>query len=277
MFMQRGFYIGLLQHGSLEVALGAVAMSLALSRALEVKVPPVVYVSLFCAVWFIYLLDRLFDAKKIAQPAANPRHRFYQRFHAELTTLLIASGLAGLVTLPLLPVSVLTTGAILMGLCMLYLLWVYLSGKPFPKELVVAMLYAAGVSLGPLSVSWHEMIPGGLLLVLPVFCLALINLLLFSKADEKYDLADGQLSSVSVLSELQLNRVLLLLFSLLIAALFLVYRFCEAPDARLYFLLMLVMATVLWLLHIRRASFADPQWFRWIGDGIFLLPLLTAI
>lgn len=275
--MSQSFFTGLLKHGSFEVGLGAVMMSAALASTYQINIPAVVYLALFCSVWFIYLLDRLFDAKKIRTPAANPRHLFYQRNHTALCLLLVLAGLTGLCTIPFLPIPVLIFGVVLMGLCLLYLLWVYLSDRQLPKEVLIATLYTVGVLLAPgllqsdseEAVSW---------LIFPaIFLIAFINLLLFSKLEEQYDFADKQASIVTGWSQVKLKNTLNLIFLSEGFLIFMLGFYSSSDNIVSLQLLLLLMTAILWILYKRFNSFTNPSIFRWVGDGIFLLPVLILL
>ena len=275
--MSQSFFTGLLKHGSLEVGLGAVTMSAALASTYQINVPVVVYLALFCSVWFIYLLDRLLDAKKIKVPASNPRHLFYQRYHTVLSLLLVLAGLMGLCTIPFLPVPVLISGIVLMGLCLLYLLWVYLSDRQLPKEVLIATLYTVGVLLAPglLQSNSEEVVSW---LVFPaVFFLAFINLLLFSKIEEQYDIEDRQASIVAGWSLERLKHTLNLIFVSETLLIFLLGVYTPSDNIVSFQLLLLLMTGILWILYKRFNSFTEPSVFRWIGDGVFLLPVLLML
>ena len=275
--MSQSFFTGLLKHGSLEVGLGAVMMSAALASTHGIRIPPVVYLALFCSVWFIYLLDRLFDAKKIKAPAANPRHLFYQQNHTTLCLLLVLAGLTGLCTIPFLPVPVLIFGIVLMGLCLLYLLWVYLSDKQLPKEVLIATLYTIGVLLAPGQLQSNSEEAISWLIFPAIFLIAFINLLLFSKLEEQYDCADKQASIVTGWSQVKLKNTLNLIFVAEGFLIFMLGVYSSSDNIVWLQLLLLLMTAILWILYKRVDNFTNPAIFRWIGDGIFLLPVLLLL
>lgn len=275
--MSQSFFTGLLRHGSLEVGLGAVIMSAALASTHEISIPAVVYLALFCSVWFIYLLDRLFDAKKIKTPAANPRHLFYQRNHTALSLLLVLAGLTGLCTIPFLPVSVLISGIVLMGLCLLYLLWVYLSDKQPPKEILIATLYTIGVLLAPNALRSNDSEILSWLIFPAIFLIAFINLLLFSKLEEQYDIEDKQASIVAGWSKMRLKNTLNLIFVSEGLLIFMLGVYSPSDDIVSLQLLLLLMTAILWILYKRFNTFTNAAIFRWIGDGVFLLPVLLLL
>lgn len=273
--MRRSFAIGLLRHGSLEVPVGAVVMSNVVASIADAKVPVAVYISLFLAVWFIYILDRLFDARKISAKASNPRHYFYQEHFPSLLTVLIMVGGAGLLSLYYLPAEVLLYGVLVMGSCLLYLLWVFLSARSLPKEVIVAVLYTAGISLAPWALAGRGFEPVDLLVAGVVLLIAFINLVLFSRQEQHYDIADGQESFIARWRAASVH--LLLRSAFMVAVIGIVSIFLLSDGLGALQGLLALMLGILWVLYQRMAYFKNPLAFRLIGDGIFLLPILLLI
>ncbi len=272
LFMRESFFGGLLKYGSLEVAAGAILMSSALARVYHVQMHLPVYVAQFSAVWFIYLLDRLFDARKIKYPAVNPRHLFYQQHRQRLLYVLVLAGLPGIVSVQFLPLPVLTWGFMLMGLCLLYLICVYLSDKKLPKEVLVAVLYTSGVSLAPRALAANAADIPDLIIFAALFLIAFINLVLFSHLEKEYDVLDGQSSFISRLASPKLNALVGVLFVLEFFLLAGMWTFRAIDGVPQLLVLLLAMTTVLLVLRKKMHSFANPLVFRMIADGIFLLP-----
>ncbi|WP_339814932.1 hypothetical protein [uncultured Imperialibacter sp.] len=273
--MGRSFIIGLLKHGSLEVALGAVVMSMVVASTCGAYVPGSVYVSLFLAVWFIYILDRLFDARKIPTSASNPRHHFYQEHFSQLLTVLVIVGCVGLGSLVYLPAPVLLYGVLVMGSCLLYLLWVFLSTRSLPKEVVVAALYTAGISLAPRALASSGVGPVDLLIFMVIFLIAFINLILFSRQERQYDMADSQESFITRWKPEKIGLLLRAAFTMAIIG---IAGFSWFSDSLLALQgLLMLMLGVLWILYQRMADFETSFTYRLIGDGIFLMPILLLI
>lgn len=273
--MGRVFAIGLLRHGSLEVPIGAVVMSQAVSSTCDAHVPVAVYIALFLAVWFIYILDRLFDARKISAKASNPRHYFYQEHFSSLLTVLLMVGGAGLLSLFYLPAEVLLYGVLVMGSCLLYLLWVFLSASRLPKEVIVAVLYTSGIFLAPWALASRGIEPVDLLVAAVVLLVAFINLVLFSRQEQLYDIADGQESFIARWEVASVHLLLRLTFMAAVIGIVSIFLLSDGLGA-LQGLLALMLG-VLWVLYLRMDYFKNPLTYRLIGDGIFLLPIFLLI
>lgn len=138
------------------------------------------------SVWLTYTADRLFDvAKRTMNQLHSTRHRFAKQHAPTLWKiwfgiLVINIGIAftGLTTRQLL------NGVALLTFCLLYTgLNQKLSSRFFPKELCVAIIYAAGVIvfLLPAPSLW---VPAGFLMLL-----CLINCLMISNNEQQIDAA----------------------------------------------------------------------------------------
>ncbi len=104
------------------------------------------------SVWIIYTADHLLDARRLGADAGTPRHRFhYRHFRAlALALFLAATGSLALTVLPL-PRPLVLSGLWLGGGALLHLLCAQLAGRiAYPAELVIAMLYTAGIGFAPL-------------------------------------------------------------------------------------------------------------------------------
>ncbi len=268
----------LVRHLSLDVALGASSMMAFCAAFLGIQIEPVYYLELFLLTFVIYGLDHLLDALQARGGAQSPRHRFFQRFFTPLSALVSIALLLFIVLIPPDIPSGLFRYALLLALLvlayLLLLVWAYRQGeKRIPKELLIAFLYTAGVSVVPLSLvpspGWEE-----ILFLFRCFLLALSNLLLFSLLEWRNDLKDRFSGSLSFLGIKQGHHLLrTLLWTNFMCGLAL------APvhwgDARLgYSLLLSVMNLVLMLIYYRSAYFLKKETYRVMGDGIFLLPAI---
>ncbi len=119
-----------------------------------VRMPAAFWQVLPVAIWAVYTLDHLVDARRVGPNASNDRHAFHAR-HA--TSLSIAVGLAGGLALwraLALPGPVVRWGAALAAAVVLYLgavrtrfpVWL-------PAPVPVAAIYVAGLWIGPLALA----------------------------------------------------------------------------------------------------------------------------
>jgi hypothetical protein len=213
------------------------------------------------SVWLTYIADRLFDvAKRPMDRLQSLRHRFTKR-HPQLLWKLWLGALAVNICMAFtgLTTDQLLRGSILLAFCLLYTgLNQKLSDRFFPKELCVAIIYAAGVIV--LLPSTKDLwIPASFLMLL-----CLINCLIISANERQIDAAMKTRSIAQFLPRLPfalylcciimlglLERPWLLPFGSSLAALILVH-FCR-----------------------KRLSIES---FRILADGALLVgPLLTVL
>ncbi|GAA4820308.1 hypothetical protein [Algivirga pacifica] len=262
-----------LQVLSLDVVLGAMICSAFLASVLEVQLEVVVYIVLGLAVWIIYTLDHLLDAKAIQHKAHTYRHHFHQRYAKPLWwSILLASILEG-VLLFYIPPTVFWMGIKVSILVAVYFLMLqFIPIKAFLlKELSIAIIYVIGILVGPLSeVSvWHWEWTA---LVLQLFLLAYINLLEFSLYDEKTDQLDGHKSAVSCLGKWRIKKLLLaVFFSFLIISLGVLWKGGETYPLWAQSILW-AMGIVLYLVFELESRLKQRQLYRVLGDAVFLFP-----
>lgn len=110
---------------SLDAPLVAVLWQAALAKAHKVAVMPALHITLFLAVWLIYIVDRVLDGFSMKDAARiSARHAFYQRNRWLCLLFVIPSGSAMLLLLALtaIPEAILWRGVALGFVVALYLL-----------------------------------------------------------------------------------------------------------------------------------------------------------
>jgi hypothetical protein len=163
---------------SLDAPLVAVLWQAALAKMYHVSVMPGLHISLFIAVWLIYIVDRVLDGFSMRHsPVVSARHAFYQRnrWLYILLVIPVATVLLVLLALTAIPEGVLWRGVALGFLVALYLLHfaarglraVYVAGN-------MAMYGIAGFVLWalPLPLFW-KLLSSTLLLGLALY--AVVN------------------------------------------------------------------------------------------------------
>jgi hypothetical protein len=132
----------------------AIVWALLFARMIHSKIPLLDFCILAIAVWLIYVADRLLDGRVSAQPSTlHERHYFCLQHRRLLVTLMICAAALNLwlVQKDGLPLRLIRSGWILLVLVVLYMFCAH-AGLSFlnrwlPKEIVVGLLFAAGVSL----------------------------------------------------------------------------------------------------------------------------------
>ena len=141
----------LLNYLSLDVACGAVVCATFFARILNVQLRLQGLASLGLTVWIIYTADHLLDAHRLKHEAASQRHRFHQRNFRMLLVIMVVAILVNLLLILFVRQPILNWGIGLLLIIMLYLA-LQQNLRAF-KELVVALLYVAGVLLPAMSLT----------------------------------------------------------------------------------------------------------------------------
>ncbi|SHG93441.1 hypothetical protein SAMN04488109_2533 [Chryseolinea serpens] len=258
-------YVNLL---SLDIVAGAVVSALFFARVLDVTLRPVGLLALALTVWVIYTADHLKDARDIGRSASTSRHRFHQE---HFRTLLIAAGLAVLVNMFIvffLRKQIFVRGTVLAAGVGIYLIVQrYLK---FLKEICIAFLYTCGVLLPSYTLTKVELVPAHYLLIVQFAMVAWLNLLIFSWFDREGDEKDKQTSFVTMLGEpITRASIWCLIGSIFLVTSFSLY-YAEMKPA---VLIVATMGLVLALIFVFRETFARQDYYRLLGDAVFLLPL----
>lgn len=236
---------------SLDVVLGALGFMHLSSRSCGQQLPAAAWMAAGCAVWAIYLLDHLLDARRDAP--LRPRRQWFARHHHILWMLWAAVCGSGAMAATQLPPALLWQGlctAAGVGIYFLFL-WKLLPLAPWLKEISIALLFATGVCLTPFSAPYPWSVWGFLL------TLGYGNLLLFSERERMCDLREGIPSSASSLPHGLLRSMAVgsLLASCLLAFL--------TPSP----LSLLAMS----LLHLWLWARPSNRYYRLLADGALLL------
>ncbi|MGB3467650.1 MAG: UbiA family prenyltransferase [Cyclobacteriaceae bacterium] len=258
---------------SLDIVAGAIIFSLFISQILGIVVSTVVYVELGLAVWCIYTWDHLKDAKSVAQPSTF-RHQFHKRNSETLYLLLIVCLLIGAFLVFWLPVRTLYMGVAISIFVLIYFFTIHFYPKFYHKETFIAILYGMGVVLGPFSnLDDYAM---GSLYFYPFFAvtIAFTNLILFAEFDRESDLKDGYPSlalklgkhSTTVIKSLLISQPVLLIMLYMV----------QFIPANVFYCFM-SMIVVLAVIYFFRTRMVANNFYRMLGDGIFLIPLLFLI
>jgi hypothetical protein len=224
------------------------------------------------SVWIIYILDRLLDNQKTDLPPTE-RHIFHQE-NAKILWYFI--GLLSLICLVLvfyLPITIIIFGIIISSLTGIYLLIISkISSKnnfQHYKEPITAFVYVAGV-FGT-TILHNSMINSlliGFIFLLIVFQnLLLFSLLEFKKNRTSYNLAQhfGVKKSHSI--------IFLIAIIITILGIILIDFSKLSYESKVIFM-EIIMSVILLIINQFDKFFLINDRYRWVGDGIFLLPLL---
>lgn len=254
---------------SIDVAVGAVASALFFARLLNVTILLYGQIALALTVWIIYTADHLRDAKKIGGRASSERHFYHQRNFKTLRSILLVAIVADFVLIFFIRKPVFQWGLALTGFVALYL--VFQRSLYFLKEFFVAFLYTWGVLLPSLSVTVVDLQWFHYILISQFFLIALCNLLLFSLYDADVDLRDNLLSFVTRFGEGFTKGFLVVLFFLIFALTAVLFIYADHTIA---ILILWLMTAVLCIIFLFPELFRQNEYYRIVGDAIFLIPIV---
>lgn len=227
------------------------------------------------AVFIIYTLDRQLDNLKPEQ-IATPRHRFHKQYakvlklsvalamllgiyllgHITYMTLMVGFGIAFITSIYLVVVSKLSSDSIFQAY----------------KEPVTAFVYASGVC--GTAIVQHTRIFGWIdwSLAGVFFLIAFQNLLLFSAFEQKEYPQVHSLGSMWGVKTCQ--KVLYLLFIINTVVIFSTLVHSTHVYSIGLGLTEVLMSATLVLITYFESIFIKKDRYRWVGDGIFIFPLL---
>ena len=254
---------------SIDVAAGAVVCAAFFARIFQIQLRPYGLASLGISVWIIYSVDHLLDAHKLKRKASTKRHLFHQENFLPICIGVILAGLIDVVMILNIRIQIFVWGAGLIFIILLYLLFHHSLGHF--KELMGAVLYSFGVLLPVLSLHGTPISTTLIFLVIAFILTALINLILFSWFDWQHDLKDTHISLVTFFG--RHNTKILLSYLFIFQGVLLVGLLLITPYRSEAFIF-IAMNFVLWLLFYFPNWFVKEEYYRLVGDVIFLFPLL---
>ncbi len=266
--------LSLIQNLSLDVTAGAVISSLFVCRYFEVAASFEMMLGLGIAIWLIYTIDHLRDATSSGDSTANPRHAFHLKYQK---IILVFAGLAfvtGLVNAFQLPLSTIKSGLVLGGLSGLYFLYLRLSTRQRFKELLAALIYTAGIFAGPVSLITHWEW-SYLVFFLLFFLLVAANLVLFPLYEMAMDSKDRLTSIALKAGKRKTERLIWALLGLHFVLV--VISAMSLPRFHDMGYVFAAMNFVLVVLLVRQERYRKHQLYRWMGDGIFFIPLIALL
>jgi len=254
---------------SLDVVLGACVSAWFIAQLCEVAVEPVTILTLGVCVWLIYTADHLWDAYRIQHPAHTVRHIFHQRYFLALVIGWFVTVALGIALLFYIPPSIFRGGLVLSGGVVTYFVVNQFINFNLivPKEVLAALLYTSGIFL-PVAVQIESLNLISYLVFGQFFLLALANLTLISWYELTSDRLDGA-SSLAIQygkPKTQLISIACILLAIILTG----WMVLIAPSAShsVIILMSLVLGSI-WVFPVWHAKY---ERYRWVADGIFLLP-----
>jgi len=262
---------------SLDVVLGACVSTLFIAKCSDVTLPNIVVASLGVAVWIIYTIDHLLDGSKSNVVPLTLRHQFHQEHRKPIFIVLILMMVLGLVLVYQLPIQIIVNGMILVGGVVLYFVGLKLIGaRPsLYKEPLVALAYAIGVFLGPVSLM-QTIEYDSLIILFAIYALmAFVNLLMFSVYELEIDEVDKHTSLARYTGKKKATYLINASFVLLL--ILFGYQLIRAQTLDMAVVSILTMITVLAIVNYWKKVFRGKERYRILGDAVFYFPFIALI
>lgn len=266
---------------SLDVCLGAMAGGIMATQLLETRTGWSYWIILAMAVWLIYTADHLIDGYRTGSRKAHYRHGYHRKNFNQLiliSILIIIS--AAIIAFSFLPENVILFGVILGVLSMIYLALVLVLPKVrmvfFPKELLVALFYTAGI-WGPVIILNNGLEIDHVPILLIFFLLAFEDLIMLSMVEIKTDKMAGQGSFPIYLgyrNTMTLFYAIAVIVIVLALMVFIVYPDDLFQKAAL---LLALMQAGLIIIFRFSPSLSNKDIYRYLSEAIFFIPALMLL
>lgn len=263
---------------SLDVVAGAAISARWVGNYFEVNVPFEAILALSVTVWLIYTLDHLLDARKIEPKKALLRHLLHYKNAPILFAMVVMMTIVLIFTVQYLSTQLFWYGMLLGSFVIAYLFFVhYVRKKPYwGKEWFIAVVYATGICLP--TIAHMQSIPETLYYFWAMFfLLASVNLLIFNMFEYRADVNFGFSSFATVKGHDYTRRVILLLLALFVILWSVSFIFIKDPNFLDYQAMFIFMGSVLSMVLSKETVLKEEEWYRVIGDIIFVLPVLELL
>ena len=263
---------------SIDVLLGVLAGAIMAVKITGIHPGLAWWVVLPLSVWWIYLMDHYIDGLRHREFTKNPRHLFFFENRYAILLILILISLINLVLiLVYLPVSIILFGGIAGLIVILYLAGVKFFKTQnyfaFPKEIIVAVLYVAGIwgslmfyDLSCFKYEW-------LILIIAYFLVTVINLFIYSFYEEKTDMEDVQVTIFTYFGRKKAK--IIMKYWLILSIIFVIFHVVWKMSTRLglYALILILFMLIFQAILILYSSYFQGNFrYRWMNEGVFLLP-----
>ena len=240
------------------------------------KIPPehssAVVIILGLSVWIIYVLDRLLDNQKLDFNLTE-RHLFH-RENAKILWYFIGF-LVTICTILVfyLPQNIIIFGIIISSLTGIYLLIIgkISSNNNFQhyKELITTFVYVSAV-FG--TTVLHNLQSSSFFIGLVFLLIVFQNLLLFSLSELKKNIHSFNLAEHFGIKKS--NSILVAITFIILIFSFILIDFSTFNYQNKVVFIEIIMSLILLLINQFDNFFLINDRYRWVGDGVFLLPLL---
>jgi hypothetical protein len=262
---------------SLDVVAGGVSGGALAVWATGARMPHIWWPVLALSIWTIYTVDHLLDARRLGRRRAVHRYRFHEVHRRALWTAVIFVGLLAVSgAVAGLPRRVLAGGCVLGVLSVLHLAGAQLRCRRWiPKEFSVALIYVAGIWLGPLLLAPRTH-PWAYLVAALHAVGVLTNLGMYAVIEERRDAAEDSASISRTLGGGRVRRSVDAL-TLLAAGAALAGAVLGPVTYEGAWAILLALVAIPALILAAPARFLPSERYRLLGELAFLLLVLPGL
>ena len=276
---KRYSFLIILQIFSIDVVLGTITIGYLATKLLNVEANPYWWVILPLSVWVVYSIDHVIDSLKNKNIAVIYRHRFHYLHRKPIIIMIVIAALTSVI----LSILYLDYQIIRMGLALSAFIASYFALMYFllqkqsiflQKELIIAIVYTTGIFMAPLF--WSNQLPSFpiIIVLFIIFMLAWLEGIMISWFDFDNDIKDGHIS-FTVIAGKRNTRYFLILGHMLIEIVTIILLILVPLNIIFWTLLiLLVMNLLLGLVILFPDSFYKNSYYRFIGETVFILPIL---
>lgn len=259
---------------SIDIALGAVVGAWFFAQVVHINLQWFIYLIIALAVWSIYTIDHILDARKLKGKSGPARYSYHLKYYYPAIAFIILAVIAALfLSFFLLPEALLIYGFYLCGIVVLYFILRLLLKPVFAglKELMAAIVYTAGIAL-PALYYMNEFSFFFLSVVLQFFCLVFANLLICALWDENWDKIHSSDSMAITFGKKFITAIIFCLISITALSSLTGILIYEGGYINIQ-LVILLMDLVLLTVYLVGPKFTEHTQ-RLMIDSIFFIPLI---
>lgn len=240
------------------------------------------YVILAISVWVMYTADHILDAWRGKKTSTILRHQFHYTHRYMIIPVWIILALSSVfLSLFVLENEIIFLGMALSLCIMIYFAVIYFNRENRPyflqKELFITLVYITGIWLAPMV--WHSGLPSSIIMII------IVNLVLLGWADGiiiswfelEEDTIDNHVSFTVLFGKKNTLRftilLLLIVFCLSLTGLIMATNLIMRAAFVIELLMILSLAIIILFPH----KFEHEQLYRYMGEGVFLLPGLILL
>lgn len=266
-----------IQAFSIDIALGGIIGALFVAKYLGVQLDYLVVIELFIVIWLIYTFDHLIDSGSDRYELVAFRHKVHRKFSTTIWGIWSFTLVVGLSVLFKIPSITLLAGSIIAVFVVMYFFSLKLleDGNLYHKEFSAAIIYAAGIFIGPVSIFKGDPSSDIWILFIEYALLATVNLLVFSIYEQLANEKSGFQSLLKAVGskKVRVLSLVLVVFVVILSGASFIF-FWESPQILKAQFIILLMAIFLILLIVNKNALIINERYRVVGDAIFFIPVL---